>query len=45
MAAALGAPEATLWLERRGALLEREISSGRAALTALRELADAMRVP
>lgn len=42
IAGALRAPEASLWLERRGALLEQEISSARAALTALRELADAM---
>ena len=43
IAQVLRAPEATLWLERRGALLEREIASARAALTALRELAEAMR--
>jgi hypothetical protein len=45
MAAALKAPEASLWLQRRGQLLEREISDARAALVALRELADAMQVP
>ena len=38
----LRAPEAELWLARRGALLDQEISSARAALTALGELADAM---
>lgn len=43
MAGRLGAPEALIWLDRRGALLEQEISSARTALTALRELADAMR--
>lgn len=43
IARVLRAPEATLWLGRRGALLQKEISSARAALDALRELADAMR--
>jgi hypothetical protein len=45
MALALQAPDATHWLEKRGALLEQEFSRARAALAALRELADALRVP
>lgn len=45
LALRLGAPDAPVWVERRAALLEQEISSARATLGALRELADAMRVP